>query len=209
MVLALQPKDVGLGRLFDQVRDAVVVTDGDDGALLLSNSAATALVGLAADEGRAQTIDILLAPESRERYQAALARCWESQPGANRGGQGPLALDVVRSSGERVAVELTLSLLPAQVSNQRLVLLIARDLTERWRAEEALARERVLRELTQRMDAFLGIASHELLTPVTVMRATIDMAERRLAALARELSPGAAKSDACFWFTLPLAASHA
>jgi PAS domain S-box-containing protein len=50
--------------------------------------------------------------------------------------------------------------------------------------EAALAREFALREANERMDAFMGIASHELKTPLTSIKASIQLAQRRLKGLA-------------------------
>jgi len=48
------------------------------------------------------------------------------------------------------------------------------------RTEEARANALALREANRRMDEFLGIASHELKTPLTGLRMGIQLAERRL-----------------------------
>ncbi|HEY7356455.1 MAG TPA: PAS domain S-box protein, partial [Ktedonobacterales bacterium] len=45
--------------------------------------------------------------------------------------------------------------------------------------EEAQARELVLRETTVQMDAFLGMAGHELKTPLTSIKLALQLAERR------------------------------
>jgi PAS domain S-box-containing protein len=46
--------------------------------------------------------------------------------------------------------------------------------------EEARANELAIREANRRMEAFLGIASHELKTPLTTIRLHLQLAERRL-----------------------------
>ncbi len=60
---------------------------------------------------------------------------------------------------------------------EALVVERARLLHER---EESRARELALRQANERMDAFLGIASHELKTPITSIKAGIQLAQRRL-----------------------------
>lgn len=58
-------------------------------------------------------------------------------------------------------------------------LVIERDHLLRQR-EEAHANELAIREANRRMEAFLGIASHELKTPLTTIRLHLQLAERRL-----------------------------
>ncbi len=46
--------------------------------------------------------------------------------------------------------------------------------------EEAVARELAAQQTAQQMDAFLGIVSHELKTPITVIKGYLQLAERHL-----------------------------
>lgn len=65
-------------------------------------------------------------------------------------------------------------------------------------AADARGREVALRETTRRMDEFLGIASHELRSPLTAMLASLQLARRRLGRLYRldtEESPAAPSHD--------------
>ncbi len=54
--------------------------------------------------------------------------------------------------------------------------------------EEARAQARTLAEANRRMDEFLGIAAHELKTPVTSSGFAVALAERRLDTLLARLS---------------------
>lgn len=54
--------------------------------------------------------------------------------------------------------------------------------------QETYSNELALREANRRMDEFLGIASHELKTPLTSLIMSIQMAERRVHALAQQAS---------------------
>jgi PAS domain S-box-containing protein len=73
-----------------------------------------------------------------------------------------------------------------QAEDERLILLA------RERAA-AQARALALQEANRRMDSFLGIASHELRTPMTSVRVNIQMAERALRALLGEEATSVAK----------------
>ncbi|HEX6818552.1 MAG TPA: ATP-binding protein, partial [Ktedonobacterales bacterium] len=64
-------------------------------------------------------------------------------------------------------------------------LVVERERLTRER-EEARAGERAQREATRRMDEFLGIASHEMRTPLTSITANVQMAKRQLRPWARQ-----------------------
>ncbi len=59
---------------------------------------------------------------------------------------------------------------------------------------EAQAREMVLREVNERTDEFIGVVSHELRSPLTSIKAALQLTERRLKRLLAE--EGAAAADA-------------
>src|SRR6266516_7495004 len=66
--------------------------------------------------------------------------------------------------------------------------LIYRDVTERRRLEQRtaealralLASEQALRETNRHMEEFISIICHELKTPLTVMRCSVQLAERKV-----------------------------
>jgi PAS domain S-box-containing protein len=67
----------------------------------------------------------------------------------------------------------------AQAVARLIALVIERDRLLRQR-EEARANELALRASNRQMSDFLGIASHELLTPLTSIKAYLQLAERRM-----------------------------
>jgi len=73
---------------------------------------------------------------------------------------------------------------PQEIALARGVARLAAFVIERERLlyerEGARARELALLQANERMDAFLGIASHELKTPITSIKAGIQLAQRRL-----------------------------
>ena len=174
------PSDLGIGRLFWRVRDAVIVGDASTGAIVLWNPGAEALFGYSADEAVGQPLEILVPETLRPRHRAGLTRFAAGGRGAVIDSPHPVELPALHKSGEALTIELTLSPLDdadasgasrsAEAARRDrdaappaaagvLVLAVVRDVTARVRAEEALARR--LAELTGLAQA-LGSAQEPL-----------------------------------------------
>lgn len=67
----------------------------------------------------------------------------------------------------------------AEAMGSLAALLIERERLSMTR-EEAFTRELAAKEAAQQMDAFLGIVSHELKTPITVIKGNLQLAARKL-----------------------------
>ena len=70
----MEPGDLGFGRLFDQIRDAVIVADVQTGRIVLWNPAATAIFGYTHDEACGMSLDALIPERLRARHHAGIAR---------------------------------------------------------------------------------------------------------------------------------------
>jgi PAS domain S-box-containing protein len=132
---SISPDDLGMGRLFWKVREAVIVADLDTERIVLWNPAAAKLFGYSAAEARGLPLDALM-PEGLRTV-----------PGTYRESDGPVEVPANRKTGEELRIELCLSPLVDVAVDGRFVLALALDVTERKRAEEGtrLAREQTAR----------------------------------------------------------------
>ena len=176
----IQPWDVGIGGLFERVPDAVVVVDTAVDAIVLWNPGAERLFGYTALEAQGLTVASLIPEPLRARHKAGLTHYHATGHGRMVDTRLPMELPALHKSGAVLTIELTLSPLETAIDGRRFVLAIIRDLSERRQAEEARAAARELRESNQQMDVFLGVVSHELRGPLTVVRGNLELAERRL-----------------------------
>jgi PAS domain S-box-containing protein len=136
--LRLRPQDLGIGRLFERVREAVIVVDAITGRIVLWNQAATQIFGYSPPEALELRIEALVP----EPLQAEMSRYRETGRGVYVDSHRLLELPAVRKGGEEIRVEMSLSpIAPVRdlgEADGRLVLAIARDVTERKALQEQL-----------------------------------------------------------------------
>src|SRR5215472_11791224 len=70
----LSPGDLGIGRLFEHVRDAVVVADAADGRIVLWNPAAEAMFGYSAEEAAGLLVEVLIPSHLKHQHRGGMAR---------------------------------------------------------------------------------------------------------------------------------------
>jgi PAS domain S-box-containing protein len=194
-----------LDRVFEAVADGIAVYDRD-GREIRTNSALTRLLRLdAAPPGYAQ----LSLPERMELFAA---RDEDGRP--LDATEGPLpralageimdgvnAMDLRSRTFDGRELELNVSAAPLRDGTGELlgVVCVFRDQTERNQLvrerEEARANELALRETKAQMDTFLGIASHELKTPLTSLKLSLQWSQRQLRKLNQGRNKGAAAPD--------------
>lgn len=144
----LQPGDIGVGRLFSVLRDAVVVADRD-GRIALWNPAAAPTFGREVESVRGIPITELVVESERKALLDRLARLLE-------GGLPDRDAEFfetigARASGAAFPMEVTLSILPSEGA-RRYVLAVCRDITVRRSAQE-----RVQRAYERMTDAFYAL----------------------------------------------------
>ena len=137
----LAPQDLGMGRLFESVRDAVIVADANTGRMVLWNPAAEAIFGYSPAEALGMSVEALVPDYLKGRHRAGMAGYRDTGHGRYIDSNTVLDLPALRKSGEEIRVELTLSPIEPvdeAAAGGRFVLAIVRDATDRRRAEEEL-----------------------------------------------------------------------
>ena len=139
-MVALSPEDVGLGPLFWQIRDAVVVGDPLTGEIVLWNPGAAALFGYAESDILGQRLEVLVPERLRPAHREGLARYIATGHGAVIDSPQPVEVPALRRDGTEFWIELRLSPVdgpPPQPGGtpRHLVLAILRDCTERKQLE--------------------------------------------------------------------------
>jgi PAS domain S-box-containing protein len=129
-----------MGRLFESIRDAVIVADAATGAIVLWNPAAEEIFGYSTAEALGMGVEELVPDRLKARHRAGMAGYRDTGRGRYVDSDAALDLPAVRKTGEEIRVELTLSPIEpvGEAAGGRFVLAIVRDVTERRRAEEGL-----------------------------------------------------------------------
>src|SRR5919106_4970472 len=202
---SMRPRDLGIGKLFERIRDAAIVADAKSQRIFLWNQAATNIFGYSTSEALELHVEDLVPEHLKDQHRAGIARYAETGHGPYIDSPRLLELPALRKGGEEIYIELSLS--PIGVvdhadGNERYVLAIVRDITARKRTEEEIRwinedlenrvaqrteqleeRERGLRESEVRYRSFVeqsreGIWRFELEEPVPTDQAPDEQVER-------------------------------
>ena len=137
----MRPRDLGIGGVFESVRDALFVAEANTGRVVLWNAAATEVFGYSASEALDLRIEALVPELLEARYRVGLDIYRDTDYSGFIDSTAPLNLPAVRKDGGEIIIEMSLSPIdPAggTAVGGRFVLAIVRDVTERTRKEEAL-----------------------------------------------------------------------
>lgn len=131
------PQDFGIGRLFVDIRDAIVVGNARTERIVLWNPCAEAIFGYSEDEALELHLHDLVPENLRTMHRTGLTRYQETGGGNLIDSGTPVELPGVHKDGHEIPIELTLTAIPQVGSNgDRFALAIVRDVSERKAAEE-------------------------------------------------------------------------
>lgn len=148
--------------LFASVPDATLMVE-EDGSIVEFNRQAETLFGYSRDEVRGRPVEVLLPPEIRESHVALRAEYTRS-PDVRAMGSGR-ELEAVNRRGEAIPVEISLS--PLRFQGRLMVVASIRDITQRRKAEKAVAEsEKRLRLANKELEGIVYVASHDLRSPL-------------------------------------------
>src|SRR5215212_5438915 len=105
----LRPEDVGFGRLFERIQDAVIVAEARTQRIVLWNQAAAKMFGYSASEALKLRVEALVPKPLKSAHRAGIARYAETGHGPYVDSDMPLDLPAVRKDGVEISVELSLS----------------------------------------------------------------------------------------------------
>ncbi|MGI8553368.1 MAG: putative bifunctional diguanylate cyclase/phosphodiesterase [Dehalococcoidia bacterium] len=207
--MATRMREFGLRQLFWRARDAIIVADAQNGRISLWNPAAEALFGYTSEEALQLTVDVLVPERPRAQNRAGLAFY-------AAGGHGPLIdeasivqLPALTKDGLEISIELTLTPVDGPLQENRYVLAIVRDISERRQVESALRvseerfrslvqhatdvisvldADRTLRYISPSVERVLGCQAEELIGEDALERIHPDDAAHGQGALRRAVN---------------------
>ncbi|HEU4480855.1 MAG TPA: PAS domain S-box protein [Actinomycetota bacterium] len=138
----LGPKDFGIGRLFWDIQEAIVVGDAGTEEIVLWNPAATLVFGYLPDEAIGMPLHRLVPERLRDDHLRGIAAYRATGHGALVGATKPAELPALRKDGSEISIELSLNSVGDPTgTGTPYVLAVIRDISER----ERIAKERALR----------------------------------------------------------------
>ncbi|MGH2461086.1 MAG: ATP-binding protein [Chloroflexota bacterium] len=158
----LTPLDVGIGLLFWAVREAVIVGDVDTDRIALWNPAAALMFGYSSEEIVGSPIGILIPGALKAGHHDGLSQYRATGRGRIVDGRHAVDVTALCKDGREIDVELSLSPIEKRMAGRRLVVAVARDVTER-------------KALDRMKSEFVSMVSHELRTPLTSMRGSLGL----------------------------------
>jgi len=131
---ALRGSEEFLNSVINAAKEAIIVI-GKDGLIKIFNPAAGTIFGRELDEMIGQPLDCLMPPEMRLDHAENIVSYFKSKKPNGAIGR-TLELPGIRGDGETFSMEISLS--PGEIEGEKIVIAIARDITEKKQAEEAL-----------------------------------------------------------------------
>jgi PAS domain S-box-containing protein len=193
----LRPQDLGIGSLFERVRDAVVLADANTQRIVLWNPAAERMFGYSSSEALRLRVEALVPDHLKAPHRAGIARYAKTGRGPYLDSEKAMELPAVRKDGQGIHVELSLSPIRPLVQGEEnggrcLVLAIIRDVTER---KEAQDRVRRLNEILERRveERTAQLQERERKLQELIGKVLTAQEEERTRGVAREVHDGPAQ----------------
>ncbi len=131
-------EQLGIGRLFQHVRDAIVVANARTERIVAWNSCAATLFGYSEQEARRLLLHELVPENLRTLHRTGIARYQQTGSGNLIDSGTAVELMGLHKEGHEIPVELTLTAIPDRIEDGgRFVLAILRDISDRKAAELA------------------------------------------------------------------------
>ncbi len=135
----LTPEDFGIGRLFNDIQDAVIVADLETGRVLLWNPAASLIFGYTVEEAMEMPLESIVPDELKSRHREGMARYARTGHGKLVDAHQAVPLPAVRKDGTQIDIELTFAPISDGPEGGVYMAALVRDVSERVRLEREQA----------------------------------------------------------------------
>jgi PAS domain S-box-containing protein len=177
----LQPDDLGIGRLFWIVRDALVVGDAASGLIVLWSPSAEAMFGYTAAEVIGRPIELLVPEDLRGAHQAGLEHYARIGHGHLVDSGAPVELPALHKSGQQRWIELSLNPVDEPNKQGSFVLAVIRDATARHEMQAALRQSAAAEAVAAERSAILDQVAEGVIITDKVGRITfVNAAAHRI-----------------------------
>lgn len=139
-------QDLGIGLLFDHMRDGIVVADVELDQIVLWNNVAEQLFGYTAEEAIGKPVTLIMPDRFKCLHLEGMNYYRKTGKGRIIDADHAAEVPGLHKSGNEFDIELSLSPIPTRIGKHRFVLAVIRDVTDRKRAQRALAQQMDLLE---------------------------------------------------------------